>query len=128
MTGTRKIPGQRAAATRPPAWKVATAPAITESQFQAQVIELARLLGWRSAHFRPALTARGWRTPVQGDGAGFPDTVLVRRDRLVIAELKSAAGKVSSEQTAWLAALEAAGCETFLWRPTDLDDIAEVLR
>ena len=116
------------AATRPPAWKVATPPTITETQFQAQVIELARILGWRSVHFRPALTARGWRTPVQGDGAGFPDTLLVRRDRIVAAELKSAAGKPSTEQLAWLEALAAAGCETFLWRPTDFDQIAEVLR
>lgn len=43
-----------------------------ERQWQAQVIELARILGWRVAHFRPALTKHGWRTPVQADGAGFP--------------------------------------------------------
>ena len=118
----------RSAPACPPAWKAAEPPPITEQQFQAQVLQLARLLGWRSAHFRPALTTRGWRTPVQGDGAGFPDTVLVRRGRLVVAELKSAAGKLSAEQSAWLEALSAAGCETFLWRPADFDDIAEVLR
>jgi hypothetical protein len=45
--------------------------------------------GWRAAHFRPARTAKGWRTPVAADGAGFPDLVLVRRTRIVAAELKS---------------------------------------
>lgn len=44
----------------------------TEIQWQAQVIELAHILGWTVAHFRPALTKHGWRTPVQADGAGFP--------------------------------------------------------
>lgn len=115
------------AATAPPKW-VAGPPAITEAQFQAQVLQLARILGWRTAHFRPAQTAHGWRTPVSGDGIGFPDTVLVRGNRLVAAELKSAAGKVAPEQTAWLEALAAAGIETFVWRPADLDHVAEVLR
>jgi hypothetical protein len=39
------------------------------------VIDLPHLLGWRAAHFRPARTATGWRTPVAADGAGFPDLV-----------------------------------------------------
>jgi hypothetical protein len=30
------------------------------------VIELAKLRGWRTAHFRPARTAHGWRTAVLG--------------------------------------------------------------
>jgi hypothetical protein len=122
VTATR-LPARSAGASR-----VVTAPAITEQQFQQQVLELARLLGWRSAHFRPAQTVRGWRTPVSGDGAGFPDTLLVRRDRLVAAELKSAKGKAAPEQLAWLEALAAAGVECFLWRPDDFDQIAETLR
>jgi hypothetical protein len=59
-------------------------PPPTEREFQRQVIDLARLLGWRCAHFRPGRTARGWRTPVQADGAGFPDLQPVRaRDGLL---------------------------------------------
>jgi hypothetical protein len=97
---------------------------MTETEFLRQVLELATLLGWSGAHFRPALTTRGWRTPVQGPlGAGFPDLVLVhvRRRRVLFVELKSDTGKVSADQAAVLAALEEAGAETRLWRPRDWD-------
>jgi hypothetical protein len=46
-----------------------------EQSFQSVVIEVARLTGWRVAHFRAARTAHGWRTPVTADGAGWPDLV-----------------------------------------------------
>jgi hypothetical protein len=102
---------------------------LTEADFLRQVVELAHLLGWRVAHFRPALTARGWRTPVQGDGAGFPDLVMTRRDRCIAAELKrEQGGHVTDDQRAWLAAFDAAGLETAIWRPSDFDQIAEELR
>lgn len=99
----------------------------TESGFTRAVLELAKLHGWRSAHFRPAMTAKGWRTPVQGDGAGFPDLVLVRGCRLIFAELKSATGKVKPEQTEWLLRLGGAGAEVFIWRPKDWAEITEKL-
>ena len=61
---------------------------MTEREFQRAVVELARLMGWRVHHTRPALTRAGeWRTPIQGD-AGFPDLVLCRPPRLILAELK----------------------------------------
>jgi hypothetical protein len=102
---------------------------LTEAEFLNQVIELAHLTGWRVAHFRPALTARGWRTPVQADGAGFPDLVMTRRERCIAAELKrEVGGAISPEQVAWLAAFDAAGLETAIWRPSDFDRIAEALR
>lgn len=50
-------------------------PSISEAELQSAVIELARTLGYRVAHFRAARTAQGWRTPVEADGAGFPDLV-----------------------------------------------------
>lgn len=102
--------------------------ALTEAEFLAQVIDLARLLGWRTAHFRPAWTGRGWRTPVQGDGAGFPDLLLVRRDRIVAAELKRETARPTPEQLAWLMALADAGVETHAWRPSNFDALAEALR
>jgi len=124
---------------------VVKSPAISETAFLAQVLELSALLGWDAAHFRPALTTRGWRTPVQGSlGKGFPDLVLLRaRDRrLILAELKSDIGKVSADQAAVLAAFEVMAGEwkaAFLpepriridvavWRPRDFDAIAELLR
>ena len=103
-------------------------PAPSEADFMAQVIEVAHLLGWRVAHFRPARTAHGWRTPVAADGQGWPDLFMVRRDRSIAAELKSDKGKLTDDQRVWLDALEAAGIEVHSWRPSDFDDVARVLR
>ena len=100
----------------------------TEAEFLRQVLQLARICGWRSAHFRPARTATGWRTPLQGDAAGFPDLVLIRGPRLVVAEIKSERGRPTPEQSAWLAAFEGVGVEAFLWRPRDWAEIEATLR
>jgi hypothetical protein len=102
-------------------------PRESEAGFQRAVIDLARLMGFRVAHFRAAQTARGWRTPVQADGAGFPDLVMVRGNRIIAAELKAQAGRVSDEQLAWLDALAAAGCESYVWRPRDWERVVHVL-
>jgi hypothetical protein len=103
---------------------------LTERELQNAVIELAQLLKWRVAHFRPARTAQGWRTAVAGDGVGFPDLVLVR-DRLIFVELKSAKGRLSPAQQCWLADLEHdAGQEVHIWRPCHWLDgtIEQILR
>jgi hypothetical protein len=94
---------------------------MTEAQLQAAVIDLAHLLGWKVAHFRPARTARGWRTPVSADGAGFPDLVLAKPGQPVIfAEVKPERGHLRPDQTDWLRTLdESAGCKAVLWRPAD---------
>lgn len=103
-------------------------PPLREADFQRQVTDLAELLGWSWAHFRPAETARGWRTPVSGPlGKGFPDLVLVKGSRLIFAELKRDKGKVSLEQARVLGAL-ADAAETHVWTPPDLDAIAATLR
>lgn len=100
---------------------------ISENEWQRQVIDLAHLFGWKVAHFRPAQTTKGWRTPVAADGAGWPDLVLVR-ERIIACELKRETGKLAPAQQEWLDALTAAGAETHVWRPSDLDAVAEVLR
>ena len=102
---------------------------MSEAQLQAAVIDTARRLGWLVAHFRPARTETGWRTPVAADGKGFPDLVLVR-ERVVFAELKKATGKVSPEQGRWLEGLLLAGAEICLWTPQHWSDgsIERVLR
>lgn len=93
-----------------------------ESDFQRTVIATARYLGWRVAHFTRAVTpSGGWVTPVQADGAGFPDLVLVR-ERVVYAELKSDKGRVSPRQREWLQALTGAGQEAYVWRLADWND------
>lgn len=103
-------------------------PKLTEAEFLSQVIQYAKLCGWRVVHFRQAKTSRGWRTPVQGDGVGWPDLFLIRVGRIIVAECKSERGKSTPEQDAWLKAFELASVPSYLWRPDDWDEIMEVLR
>jgi hypothetical protein len=99
-----------------------------EQAFQAVVVEVARLAGWRCAHFRAARTDKGWRTPVTADGAGWPDLVLVRPPRIAFVELKSAADELRPNQTEWLAVLRLLPqVETYVWRPSDWDALVEIL-
>jgi hypothetical protein len=103
-------------------------PPLTESDWQRQVIDFARLHGWRVAHFRPGLNRRGeWQTAAQGDGAGFPDLVLVKPGHCIVAELKSDIGRVAVEQREWLQAFEAAGIPAYTWRPRDWAEVQAVL-
>jgi hypothetical protein len=107
--------------------KVARKPRLSEAEFLRMVLELARLLGWRVAHFRPGRTLHGWRTPCSADAAGFPDLLLARGPVLLVAELKTS-GHVTPEQRAWLEAFRAAGVPAYLWRPRDWASIEDVLR
>ncbi len=94
-------------------------PAVTEAQFQRQVLDLARIFGWTAYH--PMLSKWSER--------GWPDLALVRPPRIVLAELKRENGKTTVHQDRWLELLRACpGVETFLWRPSDFDAIATVLR
>jgi hypothetical protein len=97
-----------------------------EADWQRDLIRLAQTLGWKCATFRAAQTKHGWRTPVGADGKGWPDLLLVR-DRVIAAEVKNEVGKPTDEQQEWLAWLEAAGVETYVWRPQDLDEVMRVL-
>lgn len=108
---------------------VRAASASRERDFRGQVIDLARLMGWRVAHFRPALRQSGkWSTPVQADGAGFPDLVLVRPPRIIFAELKVARRKPTPQQQAWLQDLAECPVEVYLWRPSDWEVIVDTLK
>jgi hypothetical protein len=102
----------------------------SERQLQGAVMTLAKALGWRRAHFRPARVMRGgkeiYETPIDGEGKGFLDLELVR-ERLVKVELKFGKNKPSEEQLAWLAAYRAAGVECYVWYPRDCETILEVL-
>ncbi len=78
---------------------------------------LAPMLGWRLCYH----TLRS-----KGSQSGFPDRVLVR-DRVIFAELKREKGVVTDAQRDWLDGLAAAHAEVYLWRPSDLDEIAKIL-
>lgn len=89
------------------------------SQFENQVIELAGLCGWLRAHFRPAKTTKGWRTPVSGDGKGFPDLILLRPPRLIVAELKTGRDTPNKDQANWLNHFYGSSFDTevYVWYP-----------
>jgi VRR-NUC domain len=96
---------------------------LTEKEWQAQLVELARLYGWRCYH-----TLRS-----QGSEAGFPDLVLVRPPQLVFAELKTDKGRLSPAQKEWLADLEQVSAGAIdvaadVWRPADFDRVHAILR
>ena len=102
-----------------------------ETALLRQVLDYAALRGWLRAHFRPGRVMRKgvmkYETAVDGDGKGFPDLILCRNSRLVVAELKSDTGSMTQEQRVWLAAFREAGAETYLWRPLNWPLIEEVL-
>lgn len=86
----------------------------SEKQFQAQVLQLAKLCGWKAYHTHNS----------RRSAPGFPDLVLVRPPRVIFAELKTESGRLRPEQRAWLEALEACpGVEVQVWRPRDLQQI-----
>lgn len=100
---------------------------ISEADFTRQLIDLAHLTGWRAAHFRPAQTARGWRTPMSGD-VGYPDLTLAKNGRLIVAELKAEGGSATAEQVAWLRAIHGDDWRDWVWRPRDLPRIHALLK
>lgn len=117
---------------------------ILETPFLNTIVELAGWRGWLIHHCRPArvggnedddswrtfLTGKPqkqkWRTPIQGH-KGFPDLFMLRRNRAILAELKSARGKTTEEQDAWLLGAKAAQIEAYVWRPKDMDEIERIL-
>lgn len=109
-------------------------PKLKESEFLTQVIQYASMCGWLCYHQRPAQTAHGWRTAMQGD-KGFPDLLLCRPankwrpGEIIFAELKTRTGKLRPEQQAWLLALAGVeGVKAVCWRPEDWPEIEAVLR
>ena len=106
----------------------AIASLVTEREWQGQVTQAAELLGWSWVAWRPAMTAKGWRTPVSGPlGKGWPDLTLVRGERLILAELKAEGGRLTPEQRAVLEIIGRA-VPVYTWRPADLPAVLETLR
>ena len=105
--------------------------AITETEFQAQVVRAARMFRWMVSHM----------TLPQRSEPGVPDLLLVRSPRVIFMELKSEKGRLDTRrrysprtgralpnQKDWKDALEGCpGVEYYLWRPRHWDEIMEVL-
>lgn len=100
----------------------------SERQWQEQVMELAALFGWQAWHFHDS--RREVRPGVyvgDKDARGWPDLVLVR-ERVVFVELKAEKGRVTKAQAACLLALGRAGVEVYVWRPSDIGKVKDILR
>lgn len=112
---------------RPPA---PVLPPMSETEFSDAVAQLAQSCGWTVAHFRSAHLAKGgYATPVQYDGKGFPDLVLVHPDRKLVLfrELKAVTGKLSPDQKRWALALNKAEADWATWWPSDWPEIVRLL-
>jgi hypothetical protein len=97
-----------------------------EKLFQDQVARIARMHGWLVFHSAPFMVRPGvWRT----SGKGFPDLVMVCPfgRGVVFAELKTEVGKLTEEQLDWGTAHVKSGGEYYVWRPADLQLIADRL-
>jgi hypothetical protein len=89
----------------------------SEKAFMADVVTLARQLGWLVYHTHDSRRSE----------PGYPDLTMVRGGRVVVAELKAEKGKPTEAQAKWLAAFREARVPAFVWRPADWPGIVEVL-
>ena len=92
---------------------------MTEADHLEQVKAVALTCGWRLYHTFDS----------RRSAAGFPDLVLVRPPRVIFAELKRQNGRVTIPQHMWFHDLdECPGVEVYIWKPSDWNEIVEVLR
>jgi len=93
---------------------------VTETDLREQIRTLCKLYGW-IMYF----TWQSIHSP-----RGFPDLVLANPEqkRVIFAELKTEKGKVTANQEEWLNTLKACGQTVYVWRPADIEAIAEILR
>lgn len=85
----------------------------SEAAFQSWVVDYARSRSWCVAHVRDSR---------RQDTDGMPDLVLARGGVVILAELKSATGKTTPKQDAWL---QASGNN--LWMPGDRAKVERML-
>ncbi len=96
----------------------------TERIFQSKVEQIASMNGWLIFHPSPHQVRPG---VFRSDGKGFPDLVLAHRERGVIfAELKLDKTKLTPMQVIWANAISP-HAEHYVWRPNQLELIAERL-
>lgn len=132
--------------------------AVTERDFQRWIVDQARSLGWGvTLSARRSMLAEAASYAIEpppldglifhpqyslGSEPGWPDLTLIRRRdrRLIFAEVKAEKGVLSARQAEVLDLLrcletsvreeswEGRSIEVYVWRPSDLETIAEVLR
>lgn len=93
-------------------WKV------TEAQFQDQVRQVALWLQWAFYHTHDS----------RKSDEDFPDCIMVRPPRLIVAELKVDGKDATPGQQWWLDLFARAGAETYVWHPSEIGKIMEILK
>lgn len=106
---------------KPDQYRQVLAETMAESELQAKTRRLAHQHGFHLIYH----THRSERSD-----PGFPDLVMVSRDRLVFVELKTQRKNPTEVQHHWLSALSYVGVEVYVWRPLDLLDgtVDKILR
>ena len=131
---------------------------ISETAFASQVEDLFERFDWKWQHQRPARRKDGsWYTAISGH-PGFPDYIAAREKdgRLLFAELKDEKSQLEPDQVKWFEVLRECQrsvlaepipvarnvdlvaflktChfinipEVYLWRPSQFEEIARILR
>jgi len=101
-------------------------PDASERLFQDAVTRVANMNEWDVHHIRPGRYGNYYKT----DGlAGMPDLLFISRfgHGMFWAELKTQAGRLSESQRARIAQLQVNGQEVHVWRPADMQTIADRL-
>lgn len=107
------VPGASLPTEPEPAFKT-----VSEKSLMWSVINLAESCGWRWYHVFYS----------QKSNEGFPDLLLLREARQIVAELKKEGENPTEAQLAWLHAFQLTGCQVFVWRPSDWPAIVEALK
>ncbi len=94
-------------------------PPESEAQFQAAIVQLAKVLGWGLIYH----TYDSRRS-----AAGFPDLILCRPPRVVALECKRTGGKITTAQEEWIRALSASNVEAYIVWPESMPFIASLLQ
>ena len=85
---------------------------MNEKEFQGNVVELCHYMNYLTYHTFDSRKS----TP------GFPDLVIVGRNRVLFRELKTPKGKITANQLKWGGAIIAGGGDWAVWYPADISN------
>ena len=92
--------------------------AVTEAQLQDQTRQAALWTGWSFYHTHDS----------RKSDEDFPDCIMLRPPRWLVVELKKEGQSPTPGQNLWLELFKRCGAETYVWRPSDIYRIMEILR
>ncbi len=101
-----------------PSPRAVVAAAMSEDEFQAQIVALAEATNWLCYHTHDSRRSQ----------PGFPDLVLVRGSAVLFLEVKAEKGKLSPAQLEWMVGLKQAQyVHAATVRPSDWDEVERLL-